>query len=49
MKGQPKPMKMTQYTGNLSAGTKMPKKMPIKGKMGGKKGGGKKGGCSCGH
>lgn len=47
MKGQPKPMKMQQYTGNLSKGSN---KIPKKGKMGKMpmKGGGKKRGCSCG-
>lgn len=49
MKGQPRPMKMTQYTGNLSKGSmKVPKnsKAPKKGKMPAKSGG--KRGCSCG-
>jgi hypothetical protein len=47
MKGQPKPMKMQEYKGNMSGGMKMAKgkKSSMPKKMGK---GGKKGGCSCG-
>jgi len=47
MKGQPRPMKMVQYTGNIKGGGMKAPKMPKKGKMP-SKGGGKKRGCSCG-